>query len=741
MVGGVALAAAPPSILAIGGQTLSVVEAGVLTVGITAGTFLGQLTSAILVEAPLARPDGSRRVAIPLWVSAIGVLGSIGMAIASGLGGSAVWVLAVATTLVLVALETGRAVGVAEGYEAREIVSAVTLGSSLVAGLGLALLGEGGAFICVGIGAGVTLLVRAVGAPHRSDAAPLRTRLWIAGDVGITGVVFPLLNAAVLGLLGPAAAYLFGAVSTVSGLLAIPLNFMRVRLLRSPERAVVGLTVGLMGTAAAAIAIAQLLGVFDILFGDGWAHGRIALPLVAACMWRAASILTTLPFAAIRRRGEVRLLWVLRTTCSAATALMLLALVPFGSLTWIFVGFLAGELLQAVVYAVADRRLAAADRSGTDDRVRVLVDLLFMTGRRGGMETYVREVYSRLRPEPGIEFTALASRELARGDTSWFPGRVLDSGARTSRASGWLTAEMLRVSGVVRRMGADVVHAPANIAPRTGAAPLVVTIHDVIALELPELLPSPRSARVLAILLRRAARRARTILTVSEASASAIVKTLDVPPGRIRVTPLAAAPSHADGVDRPRGRSVLVPGNRMPHKNVERLLEAIASLPVATRPDVVITGGGGEDDPLNTVVERLGLTEHVRIAGWVSPAALDELYSEAGLVVLPTLYEGFGLPVLEAMRRGIPVACSDIPVLREVGGEAALYFDPFDIRDIAGTIDSALADPARRRDLGDQGRVRAARFSWEATAAATRAALIAAAGRPREDPVGDQSKR
>lgn len=356
---------------------------------------------------------------------------------------------------------------------------------------------------------------------------------------------------------------------------------------------------------------------------------------------------------------------------------------------------------------------------------RVLVDLLFFTGRKGGMESYVREVYSRLSPtDPDFEYVALASRELAASDVSWFPGRVVDSGVSGENRVAWAGGELFAVAVHARRQSADLVHCPANFGPWRSRIPVVLTVQDLLAFRHPEYVPGAHS-RVVRAMIRLAARAARRILTISRATHDDIVAYLGVPPERIDVIPLAASSTPADVQTMRLDAQLLAVGNRMPHKGFETLLEALARIEPDRRPKLVITGSHG-DDPLSPVVERLGLNDDVSLRGWLSAAELDHLYRESTALVFPTRFEGFGLPPLEAMARGCPVIVSDIPVLHEVAGDAALYVDPHDPDAIATAIREVLDSPVRRERMSHAGLARAADFSWEHTAAATRAAFAIA---------------
>jgi hypothetical protein len=158
----------------------------------------------------------------------------------------------------------------------------------------------------------------------------------------------------------------------------------------------------------------------------------------------------------------------------------------------------------------------------------------------------------------------------------------------------------------------------------------------------------------------------------------------------------------------------------MPYKNFNRLLLAWKLIPKAERPKLVITGSHG-DDPLAPLVRALELDDDVELLGWVADDRLTELYGGASVYVFPSLFEGFGLPVLEAMASGCAVVASDIPVLREVGGDAGVYVDPLDPAAIASGVCRAIGDQEVRAKLASAGRARAASFTWVRTAAETAA--------------------
>jgi glycosyltransferase involved in cell wall biosynthesis len=332
------------------------------------------------------------------------------------------------------------------------------------------------------------------------------------------------------------------------------------------------------------------------------------------------------------------------------------------------------------------------------------------------MESYLRNLYSRM-PQSEFDFVAFGSREFARADTSWFPGEVIDSGVSSVGRVAWTVGELTAVSRAAHRHHAALIHSPANVGPRVSRTPVVLTVHDLLPFRFPEFVPGPY-APVLRALVRGAARHARRVITISERSRADIMDLLHIPAERIDTIPLAGSRAVVSpGVEREPGL-LLALGNRLPHKNFEGLIEALALVDARTRPRLVIPGGN-DADPLRSLVNNLGLQDWVELRGWIDNDDLESLYARATAVVVPSYFEGFGLPVLEAMARGCPVICSDLPVLHEVASDAAVYFDPARPASIAKAVSSTLGDPHLLHRLGSAGSLRADLFSWERTAAAT----------------------
>jgi glycosyltransferase involved in cell wall biosynthesis len=352
--------------------------------------------------------------------------------------------------------------------------------------------------------------------------------------------------------------------------------------------------------------------------------------------------------------------------------------------------------------------------------LHVAVDLVFFTGRKGGTESYTRGLFAALAGHDDLRFVGIGNRELARNPPAWFPGDIVTLPVSGENRATWAATEALAVGPRARALGADILHCPSNFGPAIRLLPTVVTVHDLLTLRHPEWVPGGR-ARGVQALSRATVRAASHIITDSDASATDVHELLGRPMSEIDVIHLGVEPSDVldrGGNDPGERPFVLSGGNRMPHKNFDRLLAAWSLIPPAERPKLVITGSHG-DDPLLPIVQRLGLSADVELLGWVTEAELAALYQKATAYVFPTLFEGFGLPVLEAMARGCPVIGSDIPVLHEVGGDDMAYVDPLDPASIATAVRQLMGDHERQAVLSAAGRKRAATFTWQRTADAT----------------------
>jgi glycosyltransferase involved in cell wall biosynthesis len=371
------------------------------------------------------------------------------------------------------------------------------------------------------------------------------------------------------------------------------------------------------------------------------------------------------------------------------------------------------------------------------------LNLVFLVpGETGGMETYARELIPALRrEEPDLRVTAFINRELhaAGGGGPWTDVAepvVVPVSAR--RRWDWVRGEQQLLPGLAARAGVDVLHSLGSTAPLRGPMKRVATIHDVIYKVYPEAHFGIRSMGM-RTLVPLSARRSHRVIAPSLRTRDDLSRLLHVELGKIDVVPMGVAtpaPAPAASLDDVRrrydlgdGPLVLTTSAKRPHKNLRRLLDAWALIPSERRGVLVLPGyPTPHEQELRRHAAALGLAESTRFPGWVPSDDLEALYGLARCFVFPSLYEGFGLPVLEAMARGVPVACSGRASLAEVVDGAALLFDPESPEAIADAIEEILSSAPLADRLREAGHAQAARFTWSATARGTLAAYERALG-------------
>jgi glycosyltransferase involved in cell wall biosynthesis len=369
---------------------------------------------------------------------------------------------------------------------------------------------------------------------------------------------------------------------------------------------------------------------------------------------------------------------------------------------------------------------------------QVLFNALYLDpGVSGGPETYLRGLVPAIAAEfPELRVLVATTRAGAaslRSDGWEDFSRVLelpcDDGERLRRQ--W--AEQVLLPRVARSTRADIVHSLASIAPLRPGTRSVVTLHDVT------FLVRRTFGRVttagMSTLVRAAARRADALITATAAARDEICTVLGLAPQAFTIVPhgydlARAAEATSADVLRERyalgeGRVVLCVAAKRPHKNQGLLVQAAPMLDGDVR---VVLAGHAEpyEQQLRELARARGVEDRVRFLGYVSDEDLEGLWRLAACAALPTLGEGFGIPLLEALAHGVPVACSGIPVLREVGGDLPHYFDPHDPGDAAGAIAAAMADGI----AAARGPAHAAAFTWAAAARGTYSAYERAMARP-----------
>jgi glycosyltransferase involved in cell wall biosynthesis len=302
--------------------------------------------------------------------------------------------------------------------------------------------------------------------------------------------------------------------------------------------------------------------------------------------------------------------------------------------------------------------------------------------------------------------------------------------------------EQIEVPWRLWRAGVDLFHAPHYVLPLFVPCPSVVTIHDCIHLMFPQYLPNRLAIHYARFFMWWATRRARLVMTVSEASKRDILRFCRIPAEKVTVIYNAIddrfrEPPPPDEVERIRerfqlhGPFVLYVGNVKPHKNLERLIQAVHHLHengYDALKLLVIGSDISKYQSLRRAIHVFNLHRFVRFLGFVPDRTLHVLYGLASVFAFPSLYEGFGMPVLEAMACGTPVVCSDRTSLPEVVGDAAVLVDPEDVGALARAVTRVLGDAALAGGMRERGLARARQFTWERAAVATRAVYEAAAG-------------
>ena len=367
--------------------------------------------------------------------------------------------------------------------------------------------------------------------------------------------------------------------------------------------------------------------------------------------------------------------------------------------------------------------------------MRIGVNALYLIpGGVGGTEIYLRCLLQALAEiDPVNRYLVFTNRETGRDlapraanfGTVQQPVRAQSRPARI-----FWEQTGLPLMAVSRRV--DVMLNPGFTAPILCPCPQVTVFHDVQHKRHPQYfrwfeLPFWR------FLLFWSAHVSRGIVAVSRATATDLVKYYRLPAAKITVVPHGVDPAFFEVAARRRPeRFLLAVSTLHPHKNLDRLLHAFVIFR-RSHPDfrLVISGMHGfSTDPLHALRDRLGLPDAVDFPGWIPREELYGLFARAWAFVYPSLFEGFGLPVLEAMAAGVPAACSHIEPLSGIAGEAALQFDPHDPEEMALALGRITDDESLRGRLVPAGRGRAAEYSWRETAERTLESLKMAVSEP-----------
>jgi glycosyltransferase involved in cell wall biosynthesis len=357
---------------------------------------------------------------------------------------------------------------------------------------------------------------------------------------------------------------------------------------------------------------------------------------------------------------------------------------------------------------------------------RIGINALYLIpGGVGGTEIYLRRVLAALASiDPGNEYFVFTNLETGDDLVPSQPNfHCIRQAVHARFRPGRILWEQTVLPIAALRHELDVLLNPGFTAPVLAPCACVTVFHDLQHKRHPEHfrwfdLPFWK------LLLWASAHRSRRLIAVSEATRDDLVRVYRLPPARISVVHHGVEPDFFK-LDRTRTEPfVLCVSTLHPHKNLDRLIRAYARRKRDWRLTIVGMRGFFAE-ALDLLVAELGVKDTVQLTGWIPRDELLRLYARAHAFVYPSTFEGFGMPVLEAMAAGIPVACSDIPPLREVAGDAVLFFDPLKEDAISTALDRVVTEAPLRAQLTDAGPKRAGQFTWERAARETLAALLA----------------
>lgn len=353
--------------------------------------------------------------------------------------------------------------------------------------------------------------------------------------------------------------------------------------------------------------------------------------------------------------------------------------------------------------------------------------LYLLPGEVGGTETYARELLSAFARIESSEaqFVVFVNREAADWPLPEAPNftRVVCPVSAVSRGQRY-RFEQLQLPRLARKFGVAVLHSLGYVAPLRLQCPSVVTIHDLNYRAFGAEMSWPRRLG-LEFFVRYSARRAARIIAVSDFSRQEIVQAFGVDHRQVRVIHEAAReefgmPSREPMPDRLRQLGVRKPyiiafSSRSPNKNIPRLLRAFSELgrQYELPHQLVLVGHPALRDQIQS--SGAAIDEAVRFTGFLPDDELRAVLGSADMLAFPSVYEGFGLPVLEAMALGVPVACSNQGSLPEIAGEAAVFFDPYTEKEIAAKLAEVALNPKLAATLIEKGYENVKRFSWDKT--------------------------
>lgn len=358
----------------------------------------------------------------------------------------------------------------------------------------------------------------------------------------------------------------------------------------------------------------------------------------------------------------------------------------------------------------------------TKMRVRIGIDAHLLSGdagyRRAGIHHYIAQVLGNL-PESDFEYLVYTRHKadfLQRSDMT-----TISSRWPTEKRAVRILWEHLNWPWQIKRHKLDMLHSTAFVTPLFSSCPEIVTVYDLSFLHFPD-----QFLRLQQLYLhtqtKRSCQQARHIITISESSRQDIHTFFNIPLSRIsviypgvddRYQPLSAEEAGAFRQEIGIGRYLLHVGTLQPRKNIITLLEAFAQLADQELQLVLIGGKGWLFEEIFARIQQLQISERVHFMGYVPDNQMPAWYAAADLFVFPSVYEGFGMPIIEAMAAGTPVVASNQSSIPEAVGEAGLTFDPQNIAECAARIMAVLHDPQLSATMQAKGLAHARQFSWE----------------------------
>jgi glycosyltransferase involved in cell wall biosynthesis len=344
----------------------------------------------------------------------------------------------------------------------------------------------------------------------------------------------------------------------------------------------------------------------------------------------------------------------------------------------------------------------------------LLINLSFLTPEPTGIGTYAANLFPQIQK---LEPTLLTSQQIDDYTCYRIPGNLTSDFGSKGQINRILWTQF-NLPKIYKELHSSLIFSPIPEAPLYSGCRYIVTVHDLIPLRFPQ--KFSRLTAYFRYYIPQVLRQAEHIICDSQATAEDVAKFFQIPAQKMTVIPLACDTINFRYLDLPDQNYFLYTGRHDAYKNLERLIMAFASLPDRTNYELWLAGPPNAYTPLLIAqVAELGLQSSIKFLGYVPYDQLPILMNQAIALVFPTLWEGFGLPILEAMACGTPVITSNLSSMPEVAGDAALLINPYSVGEIAEAMQTVARDSKLRSQLKTASLARADQFSWHKTGEAT----------------------